>query len=142
MKHKNFQTAILIVLVLFTMTLIVTMTSARERPLKHPSSPPTVASVLKTKGLTFLDSASNSSDDDEELGRISQNRPPLPSIELQNMKNGGTVAGRRLSRLSPRSIFQSICNSFRFSFILVILAKVMIPIMPEEGRLGNTNQII
>lgn len=123
-----FQTAIIIVLLLFTLTLIVTMSSARERPLKHPSSPPTIGSVLKTKNLGFVDtgSMSSSEDEDEEIGLIGGRRKHS-DIEVQKlMSSSATQKARRTSKSCSKSIQQQLSGSIRPSFVFVVIAKVHI----------------
>ena len=123
----TFQTAIIIVLLLFTVTLLVTMSSARERPLKYPSSPPTVGSGLKVKGFGFLDAVSSSatSDDDEELGLLANGKSSTStSPELQNLMLVAAQADRRLSRSSFRPILHQIRNLLTTSSLIGAIVKV------------------
>ena len=112
------------------------MSSARERPLKFPSSPPTVGSALKNKGFGFLDAVSSSatSDDDEELGLMT-NGKSLTGPELQNLRLVAAPADRRMSRSSFRPILHQIRSLFTASSLIGAILKVRKIIKANEKRL-------
>ncbi len=107
------QTAILIVLILFSITLIVTMITARERPFR-PQTPP-LASCSKADVFQH--------DIDQTLvdPDLAETSTLLPSSKKQNQLH--VIPSFKC--LDVRSIRKFICNSFRLSFILACLFKVL-----------------
>ena len=92
------QTAILIVLVLFTITLLVTMVTAKERPIKK----------LSQNGSSYF-------------GTNGDAKVPIEEILVQHASN----VTRPASTVTSWTIRKFVTKSFRLTFILACIIKVL-----------------